>query len=557
MHSETKSKHGRSIGEWCQDFWLNIDKSIRTLSKFIYNPEHHEIFGRHGKRWSKLAAFYFFFYITLAGFFCLYLSIYMSSLPLNQPRYIGKYSCLTSRAHRLSPGLGFRPQPRFDPNDAQTFISLSYTSKRHGKRSITNKDDDDIEIYTKNLDDFLNIYYNTSNSNNFIINNVGDCNSNNQYGFRDGKPCFLIKINKIVGFIPEIGRTDLDDKNEEACTNISNIPVQCRGENPFDDDMLGNILYYSESGLSDVCGSIDVKHFPYNGKVNRNDIYQAPYVWVQFLNITAHVLISIECRIFGANIFYDKIAQRGSTESEIKDVENDVLKVDEEKPINDFEDRCASTKCRDAELCVLNKDGDAECACITQCEDPKDERLMVCTKANNTYTSDCEFYQMQCWCRKNDEKCTRKEALTDSIDYFGRCQNLGICTEFELEVFPKRMSSWLGEILDALFVRKDLDNKYAVLVDEARKMKLSNTEKWWRNAVLWEFCELDQTHDNSVNNEELARFVRSLKVLEHCIQPFLDHCDTDNDNKISPDEWGTCLGLEKDDTAFLKTFCSH
>ncbi len=40
-------------------------------------------------------------------------------------------------------------------------------------------------------------------------------------------------------------------------------------------------------------------------------------------------------------------------------------------------DRCASTKCRDGETCILNKDGDAECACITQCEDPKDERLMV------------------------------------------------------------------------------------------------------------------------------------------------------------------------------------
>jgi hypothetical protein len=40
-------------------------------------------------------------------------------------------------------------------------------------------------------------------------------------------------------------------------------------------------------------------------------------------------------------------------------------------------DRCSSTKCRDGETCVLNKDGDAECACITQCEDPKDERLMV------------------------------------------------------------------------------------------------------------------------------------------------------------------------------------
>jgi hypothetical protein len=75
---------------------------------------------------------------------------------------------------------------------------------------------------------------------------------------------------------------------------------------------------------------------------------------------------------------------------------------------------------------------------------------------------------MQCWCRKNDERCTRRESLTDTIDYFGRCQSklqrqkcflsyflkyyldIGICTEFELEVFPKRMNTWLGEILDAL-----------------------------------------------------------------------------------------------------------
>jgi hypothetical protein len=80
---------------------------------------------------------------------------------------------------------------------------------------------------------------------------------------------------------------------------------------------------------------------------------------------------------------------------------------------------------------------------------------------------------MQCWCRKGDERCSRREAVTDSIDYFGRCQSksivararfslslvrtfyrnhvdLGICTEFELEVFPKRMTTWLGEILDTL-----------------------------------------------------------------------------------------------------------
>jgi hypothetical protein len=52
----------------------------------------------------QLAAFYFFFYIALGGFFCLYLAGFMSFLPLNQPRYIGKDSSLTSRANPLSPG---------------------------------------------------------------------------------------------------------------------------------------------------------------------------------------------------------------------------------------------------------------------------------------------------------------------------------------------------------------------------------------------------------------------------------------------------------------------
>ncbi len=62
----------------------------------------------------KLAAFYFFFYITLGGLFCLYLSIFMSFLPLNQPRYIGKESQLTSRANLLSPGLVFLLKNKID-----------------------------------------------------------------------------------------------------------------------------------------------------------------------------------------------------------------------------------------------------------------------------------------------------------------------------------------------------------------------------------------------------------------------------------------------------------
>jgi hypothetical protein len=41
---------------------------------------------------------------------------------------------------------------------------------------------------------------------------------------------YFHSISQLVGFIPEIGRTDIDNKHEPACNDTSNIPVQCIGE---------------------------------------------------------------------------------------------------------------------------------------------------------------------------------------------------------------------------------------------------------------------------------------------------------------------------------------
>jgi hypothetical protein len=57
----TKLKSCRSIGEWCQDFWSNIDIRIHSLSNVIYNRKNGEILGRNGKRWSMMKFFYFYF----------------------------------------------------------------------------------------------------------------------------------------------------------------------------------------------------------------------------------------------------------------------------------------------------------------------------------------------------------------------------------------------------------------------------------------------------------------------------------------------------------------
>lgn len=146
-----------------------------NIMQWIYNRQTRRILGRDGKQWSRirslsrsissslllgqLAAFYFFFYVTLGGLFCLYLAVFMSFLPLNQPRYTGEDSQITSRSHPLSPGLqwrlihmsnfilglSFRPQISSNLHDVQVLISLS-TDPSSSDRN---------EIYTKNLDEFL------------------------------------------------------------------------------------------------------------------------------------------------------------------------------------------------------------------------------------------------------------------------------------------------------------------------------------------------------------------------------------------------------------------
>jgi len=55
----------------------------------------------------------------------------------------------------------------------------------------------------------------------------------------------------------------------------------------------------------------------FRGKIDRQDVYQAPYVWVQFLNPKPNVLINVICRIYGQNIDFDKKAARALTRFQV------------------------------------------------------------------------------------------------------------------------------------------------------------------------------------------------------------------------------------------------
>lgn len=59
----------------------------------------------------------------------------------------------------------------------------------------------------------------------------------------------------------------------------------------------------------------------------------------------------------------------------------------------------------------------------------------------------------------------------------------------------------------------------------------------------------------SISRHELFPIRAPLMSLEHCIAPFLDGCDINNDHRISLSEWTKCL--EIDEVYYLKAYLTY
>lgn len=108
--------------------------------------------------------------------------------------------------------------------------------------------------------------------------------------------------------------------------------------------------------------------------------------------------------------------------------------------------------------------------------------------------------------------------------------------------FPRRMREWLFNVMRDLSNRDELAEKFVSLEMEAE----NNLTRRWANAAVWKWCDLDgYPHDRTVSRHELFPIRAPLMSLEHCIAPFLETCDPDNNHRITLQEWGKCLELEE------------
>ncbi|CAH1781969.1 unnamed protein product [Owenia fusiformis] len=141
----------------------------------------------------------------------------------------------------------------------------------------------------------------------FDIADLGtNCTWANKFGYADGQPCVLLKLNRIFDWVPESYANANDTGNPDAYESNS-VLVTCNGEHPADIDNMGPVEFFPPAGFS-------FNYFPYKNQVG----YRQPIVMAQFTGITRGIVVQIRCRAWADNILYHKNDKMGSVHFELR-----------------------------------------------------------------------------------------------------------------------------------------------------------------------------------------------------------------------------------------------
>ncbi|XP_034034531.1 sodium/potassium-transporting ATPase subunit beta-2b [Thalassophryne amazonica] len=274
--------------------------------EFMWNPRTREFLGRTASSWGLILLFYVIFYIFLAGLFALTMYVMLQTLDEHKPTWQDRLA---------TPGMVIRPNAK--ANDA---FEIIYSIKRtESWDTYTQVLNNILEPYNDSIqaqkndpctpdqyflqEDSGNVKNNPKRSCQFNRTILGDCSGirDSSYGYEEGKPCIIIKLNRVIGLLPE--------------SDLQSPYVTC-GAKREDTDKIGDIMYFP------VNGTFNLMYYPYYGKKAQVN-YSQPLVAIKFLNITRNEDINVECKINANNIptggERDKFAGRVSFKLRIND----------------------------------------------------------------------------------------------------------------------------------------------------------------------------------------------------------------------------------------------
>lgn len=285
-----------------------------SFSTFIFNKQAGTFLGRSAKSWVQIIVFYIIFYSCLAAFWVACLAIFLKTIDPNLPRYYGKGTIIGS-----NPGVGYQPWLKDDPESTLIHFNI--------------RDSSTYSHYSDALDAYLSKYLNTNRtrtcsgkeSNQDIVKDgkVSDdtqeacrfelgifkksgCSKENNYGFKDGKPCIIVSLNRLIGWVPHSYDDGEVPKEVADRYKKGSIAFRCDGIYDPDKEILGAVSYIPSEG-------IDGRFYPYAVMDN----YHQPLAMVKFLNLPKNRLVMVECRAYAKNIEQETESRLGMVTFEL------------------------------------------------------------------------------------------------------------------------------------------------------------------------------------------------------------------------------------------------
>ncbi|KAM6933388.1 sodium/potassium-transporting ATPase subunit beta-3-like [Xenentodon cancila] len=246
------------------------DKGKGSWGLFIYNHRTGELLGRTAASWGLIILFYLIFYGFLAGMFSLTMWVMLQTLDNDFPRYQDRVA---------NPGLVIRPHA----------VEISY--------NLTNPTS--YNQYAQQLHDLLQLYNDSIQEANelclvgeytqqddeapkkvcqFKRSILRQCSGlpDTSFGYAEGKPCIIIKMNRVIGLKP----------NGDPYINCS-----VKGDSPL------QMQYFPPEGR------LDKMFFPYYGR-KAHPKYVQPLVAVKFLLTKDDYNMEqiVECKVQGSDL---------------------------------------------------------------------------------------------------------------------------------------------------------------------------------------------------------------------------------------------------------------
>ncbi|XP_023691825.1 sodium/potassium-transporting ATPase subunit beta-233-like isoform X1 [Paramormyrops kingsleyae] len=279
--------------------------------KFLWNSERKEFLGRTGGSWAKILFFYLIFYGFLAGIFIGTIQVLLLTISNYKPTYQDRVA---------PPGLTHHPHSEkseisFNLNNPETYFPYtkairSFLDMYDDEKQLDQLKYEDCGEQPNNVKDRgeLESDVGVRKACRFKRSWLAGCSGieDQNFGYQEGKPCVIIKLNRIVNFIPRPPASN-DSIPEEAREKVQPnvIPIFCTNKREEDAGKIGEIKYYG------IAGGFPLQYYPYYGKLLHPQ-YLQPLVAIQFNNLTQNTELRIECRVYGENIrYYEKDRYHG------------------------------------------------------------------------------------------------------------------------------------------------------------------------------------------------------------------------------------------------------